>query len=307
MNMRAAEATVSSAPKAMKIFPISEVSSQVELSLLAGAAAAALTVLFEAIATVCEGVAASCKARSTSLSWSGAITWLVWLSAGACASAGLASAGLSALAIRIALARAVIAPALSDGASASSALALATVGATVAGTSPLASATSLSAAFVLADDFSAVRLYLRCAYRFQWREPCLADLVTATASAFEVAASVAAVVQDTPAKHTKSPVATIKAERPLALIFIGNLPSCPIPARKKTLLRVHSGAEKGNLRATTGESRARSSTAFAQFAGWRIRRVIDATDASQADRCYEPCRRTLPSRFPARGTAITTS
>ena len=35
MNMRAAEAIVSSAPKAMKILPISEVWSQVELSLLA--------------------------------------------------------------------------------------------------------------------------------------------------------------------------------------------------------------------------------------------------------------------------------
>ena len=36
MNMRAAEAIVSSAPKAMKIFPINEVWSQVESSLLAG-------------------------------------------------------------------------------------------------------------------------------------------------------------------------------------------------------------------------------------------------------------------------------
>ena len=35
MNMRAADAIVSKAPKAMKIFPISEVLSQVELSLLA--------------------------------------------------------------------------------------------------------------------------------------------------------------------------------------------------------------------------------------------------------------------------------
>ena len=40
MNMRAAEAIVSSAPKPMKIFPISEVWSQVELSLLATAGAA---------------------------------------------------------------------------------------------------------------------------------------------------------------------------------------------------------------------------------------------------------------------------
>src|SRR5579863_2661960 len=38
MNMRAAEAIVSNAPKAMKIFPIREVSSQVEPSLVAAGA-----------------------------------------------------------------------------------------------------------------------------------------------------------------------------------------------------------------------------------------------------------------------------
>ena len=47
MNMRAADATVSSAPKAMNILPISEVWSQVELS------AEASTGLALAIATVC--------------------------------------------------------------------------------------------------------------------------------------------------------------------------------------------------------------------------------------------------------------
>ena len=36
MSIRAADAIVSSAPKAMKIFPISEVLSRVELSLCAG-------------------------------------------------------------------------------------------------------------------------------------------------------------------------------------------------------------------------------------------------------------------------------
>ena len=71
MNMRAAEAIVSSAPKPMKIFPIREVWSQVELSLLlaavpgdVGAAGASA----EAIARVGPGRALSCSARSTSLS-----------------------------------------------------------------------------------------------------------------------------------------------------------------------------------------------------------------------------------------------
>ena len=75
MNMRAAEAIVSKAPKAMKTFPISEVWSQVELSLLAAATEGLVAgggASAEASATgVAGGVAtgvASCKARSTSLS-----------------------------------------------------------------------------------------------------------------------------------------------------------------------------------------------------------------------------------------------
>ena len=51
--MRAAEAIVSKAPKAMKIFPISEVWSQVELSLLLASAGEADAALMGAIATVC--------------------------------------------------------------------------------------------------------------------------------------------------------------------------------------------------------------------------------------------------------------
>ena len=71
MNMRAAEAIVSNAPKPMKIFPISEVSSEVELSSLlaatsgagvAGASAAAI------VMTGAGGGALSCSVRSTSLS-----------------------------------------------------------------------------------------------------------------------------------------------------------------------------------------------------------------------------------------------
>ena len=62
MNMRAAEAIVSSAPKPMKIFPIREVWSQVELSLLllaiTGAVAAATGASAEAIARVGAGWAA---------------------------------------------------------------------------------------------------------------------------------------------------------------------------------------------------------------------------------------------------------
>ena len=58
MNMRAADATVSSAPKAMKTFPISDVLSSVELS-LADASDDALEV--EAMTTACEVVPIGCS------------------------------------------------------------------------------------------------------------------------------------------------------------------------------------------------------------------------------------------------------
>ena len=76
MNMRAAEAIVSSAPNPMKIFPISEVLSQVLSLLLAalpaitGAPAEVTGGSAEATAsgTAAAGGLASCSARSTSLS-----------------------------------------------------------------------------------------------------------------------------------------------------------------------------------------------------------------------------------------------
>src|ERR1700682_5120312 len=80
----------------------------------------------------------------------------------------------------------------------------------------------------------------------------------AALSGFELTAALSASAPacDGPAKHTKSPVASINAERPLALIVIGNLPICQPPKRNETLRRVRSGAERGNLRASPGESRA---------------------------------------------------
>ena len=71
MNMRAAEAIVSNAPKPMKIFPIREVCSQPELSLLLAAvtgAAGAAGASAAAINNIGAGGVPSCNARSTSLS-----------------------------------------------------------------------------------------------------------------------------------------------------------------------------------------------------------------------------------------------
>lgn len=66
MNMRTAEAIVSSAPKPMKIFPISEVWSQVASLLLTMAGAGRASA--EASARVGADGLLSCNARSTSLS-----------------------------------------------------------------------------------------------------------------------------------------------------------------------------------------------------------------------------------------------
>src|SRR5258705_10254834 len=162
--MRAADAIVSKAPKPMKIFPISEVLSRVELSLLKARVAASAAGLTDAIATVwVELEGGSCRDRSLSLSWSAAVAAV---SAGACA-----SAGLSAAACRFVLAFADMASdidfalslALSDAASVDiiCAFALASHSGIAAAVLPLASATSLSEAFLVSTDFEATCLYVR--------------------------------------------------------------------------------------------------------------------------------------------------
>jgi hypothetical protein len=59
--------------------------------------------------------------------------------------------------------------------------------------------------------------------------------------------------------------------------------------------RVHSGAEKGNLRATTGESGAAGILPNAHFQDEHVQGIsitkafwIDVAGVSGSDRCYEP-------------------
>ena len=67
--MRAAEAIVSSAPKPMKIFPIREVWSQIELSFVIVDAAAGAGGGLAVVVAACAGVELpSCSERSASLS-----------------------------------------------------------------------------------------------------------------------------------------------------------------------------------------------------------------------------------------------
>ena len=69
MNMRAAEASVSSVPTPMKIFPISELWSQAELCwLLAITGAGRGCASVAAITAFCAGALSCCRARSMSLS-----------------------------------------------------------------------------------------------------------------------------------------------------------------------------------------------------------------------------------------------
>ncbi|WP_298367375.1 hypothetical protein [uncultured Bradyrhizobium sp.] len=140
-------------------------------------------------------------------------------------------------------------------------------------------------AFLLSDLSAVLEDWWRA-----WRRPCRelwsADLSVEALSDFVAAGSEpAACAGNGPARHTQnavSPVATIKAKRPLALIFILMIsPFRPSRTRNETPRRVYTGAKKGNLRASEGKSWAISS-----------RWIVDgsSTDACRTDRCYEPFR-----------------
>ena len=156
--------------------------------------------------------------------------------------------------------------------------------------SPEASATSFSADFLGSRRISTPPCRICARSVSSDARSVLTDLPDVALSDFEVAAALsllAATTGDGPAKHTKSPVATINAERPLALMIIGNLPICPPPKRNETPPRVHSAAEKGNLRARPGESRAACCAPMAPRFAPRMP-VEWRAGASERDRCYEP-------------------
>ena len=85
---------------------------------------------------------------------------------------------------------------------------------------------------------------------------------------FEVAVALSAVVAacDGPAKHTHSPVASINAERPLALIIIWQSPHLPVPRRERRPARVSTARQKkGIFGRTPGENRAAAFRTYARF------------------------------------------
>src|SRR5882724_13066243 len=113
----------------------------------------------------------------------------------------------------------------------------------------------------------------------------------AALSGFELAAASSAPVAagDGPARHTKSPVASINAERPLALIVIGNLPICPPPKRNEPPRVSATGQKKGIFARVRAKAGQRHCTRWA-FETVRSRNLfgINAPGVSRAERCYEP-------------------
>jgi hypothetical protein len=81
----------------------------------------------------------------------------------------------------------------------------------------------------------------------------LADLVAVALSDFELAASEAAPVYETPATHTNRPVTTINAERLLALTIMANLPNCPAPESQQDPARCSQRGEKWESSGNSGQ------------------------------------------------------
>src|SRR5438552_19040391 len=205
--------------------------------------------------------------------------------------AGCASADLSGAFCRISLARAAMALTSPVGASAngSRALALATQDGIAGDVDELSLSLSVtSVASVLSvSDFTATLLDLRFAWLFQWREPCLADFFDATdapaaSSDFAAAATSSALgaAWDGPAKHTKSPVASINAGCPLALIFIWKSPHLPALKGAMRPWGVSAAGQKkgifGLQRAKAGQRHVPDETvaefSFAKSVAYRSRR-----------------------------------
>ena len=73
-------------------------------------------------------------------------------------------------------------------------------------------------------------------------------------------------------------------------MIIWQSPHLPAPRRNETPPHGHSAAEKGNLRARPGESRAATAVPGDAVAGpsFASHAVTDAVGVSGTDRCYEP-------------------
>ena len=263
INIRAADAIVSNAPKPMKIFPISEVWSQVEVSWLVVAIFRGAGRLFGArrprpsFLGLPAGSLLSASARSTSLSWSAATTWV--------STADWASAEMSAR------------PAERHWPARSSPWRCRTASRRLPTVHwhwrPMAAARRIPAVvgrgiggFVRGQWISALLLLdLRCATFFQWRAACLAacaalsgfKLVGFEFADFEtcdVPSAVAAACEG-PAKQNEQSCCKYQCRAPAGFdCHLAISPSCPPPGKETR--GVSTARRKkgifGRVRAKTG-------------------------------------------------------
>ena len=281
--MRAAEASVSSVPTPMKILPIRELWSQAVLGwLLAitgagrGCASVAATTAF------CAGGLSCCRARSRSLSWSGATTWF---------SAPGAARYYRPLPVRCRWrGRSARWPRRRSACRRRRAARWHWRRPAASGSRPGRHCRPECLPWPRrpAARRPSCRPCRRisapsCCWRggaTTWRR-CLLGLTASACllalSGFELALELGAACTAAP-NSRNSPARTINAARPLAFIMLTISPIHPSRERTETPAHDDSGAKNGNLRARPGKTGANWSAAPAQ------------PGAGRTDRCYEPSR-----------------
>jgi hypothetical protein len=97
----------------------------------------------------------------------------------------------------------------------------------------------------------------------------------------------------------------IKAERPLALIVIGNLPMLPAP---KAHGELRACPQRGKKRESSGESGRKQGSAVGRARNPlpSVREIVleSGRGVSRTERCYEPARAHLVVAIPGRDAAI---
>jgi hypothetical protein len=141
------------------------------------------------------------------------------------------------------------------------------------------------------------------------------DLAGAAVSDFDATAlsPPAALAGNGPAKHTKSPAATINAERPLALIVIWQSPHLPAPNGEMRPCRVSAARQKKGIFGQHGAKAGQRAVFFAgrifPGQGKAALRVRAGTIDGMSLPVSEPASRFRGGRFRAfdAGVSITTS
>jgi hypothetical protein len=160
-------------------------------------------------------------------------------------------------------------------------------------TLPSALASSAAAALLSVEGFDATLADFWLATFFEAREACLVNLLSAIGAPAVTSELVAVLVSgaacDGAAKHTKSPVASSNAERPLALI-IGISPCCPAPESARRPHGVSTAGQKKGIFGRVGRKLGNRIVPCRHFPtiGAGSLFVLNAAGVRLADQCYEP-------------------